>query len=93
MNIAHRVHARLAGTPAPGGAPARTADGKSLACWIACVRGKQDGPPDLADPLAATLLATRRPADLLALLAPGLAGDSEITADLSALLAEHQKGR
>lgn len=57
------------------------------------MRGKQNGPPDLADPLAATLLATRRPSDLLALLAPDLAADAEITADPNALLAEHQKGR
>ena len=64
-----------------------------IACWIAYVRGKQNGPPDLADPLATTLLVTRRPADLLALLAPDLAADAEITADLNALLAEHQKGR
>jgi len=70
-----------------------TASLRMIACWIAYVRGKQDGPPDLADPLAATLLATRRPADLLALLAPDLAADAEITADLNALLAEHQKGR
>jgi fructuronate reductase len=70
-----------------------TASLRMIACWIAYVRGKQNGPPDLADPLATTLLVTRRPADLLALLAPDLAADAEITADLNALLAEHQQGR
>jgi hypothetical protein len=70
-----------------------TASLRMIACWVAYVRGKQNGPPDLADPLATTLLATRRPADLLALLAPDLAADAGITADLDALVAEHQKGR
>ena len=69
-----------------------TASLRMIACWIVYVHAKQADPPGLADPLAVTLLAARRPRDLLALLAPDLAEDGELTADLDALVAEHQPG-
>jgi hypothetical protein len=50
-------------------------------------------PSGLADPLAATLLTARRATDLLAVLAPDLAADAEVVADLGDLVAEQQNAR
>lgn len=61
---------------------------RMIACWIAYLRGS----PSVADPLAATLLAARRAADLLTVLAPDLAADAAVVADLEELVAE-QGGR
>jgi fructuronate reductase len=70
-----------------------TAALRMIACWIACLRGERAGPSGLADPLAATLLAARRATDLLAVLAPDLAADAEVVADLGNLVAEQQNAR
>jgi fructuronate reductase len=70
-----------------------TAALRMIACWIACLRGERAGPHGLADPLAATLLAARRAADLLNVLAPDLAADTEVVADLDDLVAEQRNGR
>jgi fructuronate reductase len=59
-----------------------TAALRMIACWIAYLR---TAPADLADPLADRLLATRRTRDLLAFLAPDLAEDDAILADLDEL--------
>jgi fructuronate reductase len=67
-----------------------TASLRMIACWIDYLRA---GPPGLIDPLAATLLAARRATDLLAVLAPDLAADAEVAADLDDLVAEQRSGR
>lgn len=67
-----------------------TAALRMIACWIACLRAGRYGPSGPADPLAATLLAARRAADLLAVLAPDLAADAEVAADLDDLVAQEQ---
>jgi fructuronate reductase len=70
-----------------------TAALRMIACWIACLRSERAGSSGLADPLAATLLAARRATDLLAVLAPDLAADAEVVADLGDLVAEQQNAR
>jgi fructuronate reductase len=70
-----------------------TAALRMIACWIAYLRGERAGPSGLADPLAATLLAARGATDLLAVLAPDLAADAEVVADLGDLAAEQQNAR
>jgi fructuronate reductase len=70
-----------------------TAALRMIACWIAYLHSGSAGPPGLADPLAAMLLAAQRATDLLAVLAPDLAADAEVAADLDDLVAEQQNGR
>jgi fructuronate reductase len=63
---------------------------RMIACWIAYLRTE---PPDLADPLAGRLLITRRTRDLLAFIAPDLAEDDAVVADLDELVSRHRKGQ
>jgi fructuronate reductase len=70
-----------------------TAALRMIACWIAYLRGDRGGAPGLADPLAAQLLSARRATDMLAVLAPDLAADAEVAADLDDLVAAQQNGR
>ncbi|WP_255947870.1 mannitol dehydrogenase family protein [Streptomyces odontomachi] len=67
---------------------------RMLACWIAYLRTE---PADLADPWADRLRTTRRTEDLLALVAPDLADDDALVADLDALVSQqvapHGKGK
>jgi len=67
-----------------------TAALRMIACWIAYLRGHQAEP---ADPMADRLRLTRRPRDLLALIAPDLAEDGTVLAGLAELVAENEKGR
>lgn len=67
-----------------------TAALRMIACWIAYLRTE---PPDLADPLAGRLLVTRRTRDLLAFIAPDLAEDDTVVADLDELVSRHRKGQ
>jgi fructuronate reductase len=70
-----------------------TAALRIIASWIAYLPGERAGQPGLADPLAQTLLKARRATDLLAVLAPDLAADAEVAADLDDLVAEQLNGR
>ena len=63
---------------------------RMIACWIAYVRTEPSG---LADPLAARLLVSQRNKDLLAFVAPDLAEDDAVVADLDELVARYRKGQ
>ena len=63
---------------------------RMIACWIAYVRTEPSG---LADPLAARLLVSQRTKDLLAFVAPDLAEDDAVVADLDELVARYRKGQ
>ncbi|MEU6655739.1 mannitol dehydrogenase family protein [Streptomyces sp. NPDC046900] len=66
-----------------------TAALRMLACWISYLRTE---PADLADPLADRLSATRRTRDLLVMVAPDLAEDDSVVADLDEMVSQHRKG-
>jgi fructuronate reductase len=63
---------------------------RMIACWVAYLRAE---PADLADPLAGRLRGTRRTRDLLAIVAPELAEDDTVVADLGELAARYRKGQ